>query len=58
EITTLPVRPAPSSSDRIPTLFGYSLDTGDDSLDEDLSETAELLPAQTDSTSVVHPPPI
>ncbi|GJQ93238.1 hypothetical protein Tco_0004377 [Tanacetum coccineum] len=36
EITTLPVRPAPSSSDRILALSGYPLDSGDDSSDEDL----------------------
>nr|GEV11668.1 putative reverse transcriptase domain-containing protein [Tanacetum cinerariifolium] len=57
EITTLPIRTVPSSSDRIPTLFGYLLDSGDDSSKEDLSETAELLPAQPDSTLVFHPPP-
>nr|GEY83868.1 hypothetical protein [Tanacetum cinerariifolium] len=57
EITTLPVRPVPSSSDRIIDLSGYPLDSGDDSSDEDLSETAESLPAQTISTLVVHPPP-
>ncbi|GJZ16029.1 hypothetical protein Tco_0551706 [Tanacetum coccineum] len=56
EITTLPVRPAPPSSDRIPALSSYPLDSGDDSSDEDLSETAESLHAQTASTSVVHPP--
>ncbi|GJU50994.1 hypothetical protein Tco_1220549 [Tanacetum coccineum] len=54
EITTLPVRPSP---DRTPALYGYLLDSGDDSSDEDLSETAELLHTQTDSTLVVHPPP-
>nr|GEW32986.1 hypothetical protein [Tanacetum cinerariifolium] len=52
EITTLPVRPAQSSSDRIPALSGYPLDFGDDSSDEDLSDTAESLPAQTASTSI------
>ncbi|GJU86638.1 hypothetical protein Tco_1294184 [Tanacetum coccineum] len=56
EITTLPVRPA-SSSDRIPALFSYPLDSGDDSLDEDLIETVESLPAQTASASVIHPLP-
>ncbi|GKF28745.1 hypothetical protein Tco_0095087 [Tanacetum coccineum] len=56
EITTLPVRPAPPSSDRIPALSSYSLDSGDDALDEDLSETAESLHTHTASTSVVHPP--
>nr|GEU34537.1 hypothetical protein [Tanacetum cinerariifolium] len=56
EITTLPVRPAPPSPNRTPTLYGYPLDSGDDSSDEDLSETAESLHTQTTSTSVVHPP--
>ncbi|GJU75629.1 hypothetical protein Tco_1272699 [Tanacetum coccineum] len=56
EITTLLVRPAPPSSDRIPALSSYPLDSGDDSLDEDLSETAEPLYTQTASTSVVRPP--
>nr|GEW37221.1 hypothetical protein [Tanacetum cinerariifolium] len=56
EITTLPVRPAPPLLDRISALSGYSLDSSDDSSDEDLSETAELLYTQTASTSVVHPP--
>nr|GEU71104.1 hypothetical protein [Tanacetum cinerariifolium] len=56
EITTLPIRPLPSSSDCIPTLSGYPLDGGDDSSNMDLSETVELLLAQTASTLVVHPP--
>ncbi|GKF89726.1 hypothetical protein Tco_0263689 [Tanacetum coccineum] len=43
EITTLPVRPAPPSPDHTPALYGYPLDSGDDSSDEDLSETAESL---------------
>ncbi|GJU59109.1 hypothetical protein Tco_1236875 [Tanacetum coccineum] len=43
EITTLPVRPAPPSPDRTPTLYGYPLDFGDDSSDEDLSDTVESL---------------
>ncbi|GJZ17206.1 hypothetical protein Tco_0553329 [Tanacetum coccineum] len=43
EITILPVRPTPPSSDRIPALSGYPLDSGDDSSDEDLSKTAESL---------------
>ncbi|GJX20321.1 hypothetical protein Tco_0222998 [Tanacetum coccineum] len=42
-ITTLPVRPAPPSLDRTPALYGYLLDSGDDSSDEDLSETTESL---------------
>nr|GEV59526.1 hypothetical protein [Tanacetum cinerariifolium] len=56
EITTLPVRPAPPSSDRIPTLSGYPLDFGDDSSDKDLSETVESLHTQTALTLIVHPP--
>ncbi|GKF90478.1 hypothetical protein Tco_0274179, partial [Tanacetum coccineum] len=36
EITTLPVRPAPPSPDHTPALYGYPLDSGDDSSDEDL----------------------
>ncbi|GJR29340.1 hypothetical protein Tco_1105572 [Tanacetum coccineum] len=56
KITTLPVRPAPPSSDRIPALHGYPLEFGDDSSDEDLSETAESLRTQTALTLVVHPP--
>ncbi|GKC74267.1 hypothetical protein Tco_1120150 [Tanacetum coccineum] len=55
EITTLPVRPAPPSPDHTPTLYGYPLDSGDES--EDLSETVESLHTQTASTSVVHPSP-
>ncbi|GKB13543.1 hypothetical protein Tco_0847466, partial [Tanacetum coccineum] len=43
--------------DYTPALYGYPLDSGDDSSDEDLSETAESLYTQTTSTSVVHPPP-
>ncbi|GJX13758.1 hypothetical protein Tco_0205516 [Tanacetum coccineum] len=57
EITTLPIRPTPSSSDRIPSLSGYLLDSGDDSSDEDLSETTESLHTQTASTLVVYSPP-
>ncbi|GJU19265.1 hypothetical protein Tco_1152607 [Tanacetum coccineum] len=40
EITTLPVRPAPPSPDRTTALYGYPLDSGDDSLVEDQSEIA------------------
>ncbi|GKB73481.1 hypothetical protein Tco_0934893 [Tanacetum coccineum] len=57
KITTLPVRPAPPSSDCIPVVSGYPLDYGDDSSDEDLSETAESPYTLTASTSVVHLPP-
>nr|GEZ88315.1 hypothetical protein [Tanacetum cinerariifolium] len=39
EITTLPIRPAPPSSNCRPALSGYPLDSGDDSSDDDLSET-------------------
>ncbi|GJS68432.1 hypothetical protein Tco_0682997 [Tanacetum coccineum] len=51
------VRPAPPLPDCTPALYGYPLDSGDDSSDKDLSETAELLHTQTASTSVAHPPP-
>ncbi|GKF39408.1 hypothetical protein Tco_0119469, partial [Tanacetum coccineum] len=54
EITTLPVRPAPPSSDRTPALYGYPLDSGDNLSDEDLSETTKSLHTQT--ASVAHPP--
>ncbi|GKE22730.1 hypothetical protein Tco_1434242 [Tanacetum coccineum] len=57
EITTLPVIHAPPSQDRTPSLYGYPLDSGDDSLDEALSKTIESLHTQTASTSVVYPPP-
>ncbi|GKC24504.1 hypothetical protein Tco_1026654 [Tanacetum coccineum] len=57
EITTLPVRPAPPSPDCTSALYGYPLDSGDDSSYENLSETAKLLHIQTASTLVVHPPP-
>ncbi|GJZ45468.1 hypothetical protein Tco_0593064 [Tanacetum coccineum] len=57
EITTLPMRPAPPSPDRTPALYVYPLDSGDDSSDEDLSDTTESLHTQSASTSVVHPSP-
>ncbi|GJZ15122.1 hypothetical protein Tco_0550799, partial [Tanacetum coccineum] len=57
EVTTLPVRPTPPSPDCKPALYGYPLDFGDDSLDKDLSVTAESLHTQSASTSVVHSPP-
>ncbi|GKF23713.1 hypothetical protein Tco_0076035 [Tanacetum coccineum] len=47
EITTLLGRPASPSLDRTPALYSYLLDSGDDSSDEDLSETAESLHTQT-----------
>ncbi|GJU37435.1 hypothetical protein Tco_1185789 [Tanacetum coccineum] len=56
EITTLPVRPASPSPDHTPALYGYPLDSSDDSSDEDLSETAESLHTQTASTSVAKVP--
>ncbi|GKC86522.1 hypothetical protein Tco_1147171 [Tanacetum coccineum] len=37
EITTLPIRPAPPSPDHTPALYGYTLDSSDDSSDEDLT---------------------
>ncbi|GJT15910.1 hypothetical protein Tco_0874616 [Tanacetum coccineum] len=43
KITTLPVRPTPSSPDRTLALYGYPLDSGDDSSDEDLKHHAETL---------------
>ncbi|GJY08437.1 hypothetical protein Tco_0375491 [Tanacetum coccineum] len=57
EITTLSVRPAPPSPDHTLALYCYLLDSGDDSSDENLSETAESLHTQNALTSVVHPPP-
>nr|GEU41695.1 hypothetical protein [Tanacetum cinerariifolium] len=56
KITTLPVRPPPSSLDHTPDLYGYPLDSGDDLSDEDMSETTKSLHTQTTLTSVVHPP--
>ncbi|GJZ87805.1 hypothetical protein Tco_0659415 [Tanacetum coccineum] len=58
KITTLPVRPAPPSSDRIPALHGYPLESGDDLSEEDLSETVESLRTQTASTSVATEQPL
>ncbi|GJS20609.1 hypothetical protein Tco_0449241 [Tanacetum coccineum] len=57
EITTLPIRPLPPSPDHTPDLYGYLLDSGDDSSDKDLSETDESLHTQTASTLNDHPPP-
>ncbi|GKC49924.1 hypothetical protein Tco_1072669, partial [Tanacetum coccineum] len=51
EITTLPVRPSPPSPDCTPALYGYPLDSSDDSSNENLSETAKSLHTQTASTS-------
>ncbi|GJV07982.1 hypothetical protein Tco_1345638 [Tanacetum coccineum] len=55
EITTLPIRPAPSLPDRTSALYGYPLDSSDDSSNKDLSKTARSLHTQTASTSVVYP---
>nr|GEV97725.1 integrase, catalytic region, zinc finger, CCHC-type, peptidase aspartic, catalytic [Tanacetum cinerariifolium] len=44
------------TSNHTPALYGYPLNFGDDSLDEDLSKTTESLHTQTASTSVVYPP--
>ncbi|GJT85461.1 hypothetical protein Tco_1067178 [Tanacetum coccineum] len=52
EITTLLVRLAPLSPDRTLALYGYPLDSSDDSSDEDMSKTAESLHTQTASISV------
>nr|GEV12807.1 hypothetical protein [Tanacetum cinerariifolium] len=41
----------------MPTLYGYLLDSGDDSSDEDLNDSAESLYTRYASTSVVHPSP-
>nr|GEV03397.1 retrovirus-related Pol polyprotein from transposon TNT 1-94 [Tanacetum cinerariifolium] len=57
EITTLPVRPTPPLPDRTPALYGYPLDSRNDSSDEDLNKTAKSPHTQTASTLVVHPPP-
>ncbi|GJZ59814.1 hypothetical protein Tco_0615630 [Tanacetum coccineum] len=57
EITTLPMRPVPPSLDRTPALYVYLLNSGDDSSDEDLSDTVKSLHTQSASTSVVHPSP-
>ncbi|GJX89762.1 hypothetical protein Tco_0343088 [Tanacetum coccineum] len=51
------MRPVPPSPDHIPALYVYPLNSGDDSLDEDLSDTAKSLRTQSASTSVVHPSP-
>nr|GEZ73343.1 hypothetical protein [Tanacetum cinerariifolium] len=51
DITTLPVRPPPPSPDHIPALYGYLLDSSDDSSNENLSETTKLLHTQTASVT-------
>ncbi|GJS31619.1 hypothetical protein Tco_0492239 [Tanacetum coccineum] len=57
EITTLPMRSVPQSPDHTPALYVYPLNSGDDSSDEDLSDTAKSLYTQSASTSVVHTSP-
>ncbi|GKA92463.1 hypothetical protein Tco_0814388, partial [Tanacetum coccineum] len=57
EITTLLMRPVPPSPDHTPALYVYPLNSGDDSLDEYLSDTAKSLRTQSASTSVVYPSP-
>ncbi|GKC67205.1 reverse transcriptase domain-containing protein [Tanacetum coccineum] len=58
KITTLPVRPAPPSSDRIPVLYSYPLDSGNNSSNDDLRETDESVHTHTASTLVIYSPPI
>ncbi|GKB52257.1 hypothetical protein Tco_0903010 [Tanacetum coccineum] len=55
EITTLPMRPTPPSPDHTPGLYVYPLESGDDSSDENLSDTTKSLHTQSTSTSIVHP---
>nr|GEW45830.1 hypothetical protein [Tanacetum cinerariifolium] len=50
EITSLPIRPTPPSPYHIPALYGYPLDFGDNSSDEDLSNTIESLHTQQKNT--------
>nr|GEW93947.1 putative reverse transcriptase domain-containing protein [Tanacetum cinerariifolium]GEW98861.1 putative reverse transcriptase domain-containing protein [Tanacetum cinerariifolium] len=47
----------PPSSDHTPALYVYPLNSSDDSLDEDLSDTAKSLYTQSASTLVVHKSP-
>nr|GEX79097.1 hypothetical protein [Tanacetum cinerariifolium] len=51
------MRPVPPSPDRTPALYVYPLNFGNDSSDEDLSDTTKLLHTQSASTSVVHTSP-
>ncbi|GKC85490.1 putative reverse transcriptase domain-containing protein [Tanacetum coccineum] len=51
------MRPVPPSPDHTPALYVYPPNSGDDSSDEDLSDTAKSLHTQSTSTSVVHPSP-
>ncbi|GKG17260.1 hypothetical protein Tco_0362217, partial [Tanacetum coccineum] len=61
EITTLPIRPAPSSPDRTPALCGYPLDSGDDSSNEDLklpsSSRKRSKPLSSSLPPSIPPPP-
>nr|GEX68302.1 uncharacterized protein [Tanacetum cinerariifolium] len=51
------MRLVPQSPDDTPALYIYPLNFGDDSSDEDLSDTAKSLHTQSASTSVVHTSP-
>nr|GEU57446.1 putative reverse transcriptase domain-containing protein [Tanacetum cinerariifolium] len=51
------MRLIPPSPDRTPALYVYPPNAGDDSSDEDLSDTAKSLNTQSNSTSVVHTSP-
>ncbi|GJS58125.1 hypothetical protein Tco_0652909 [Tanacetum coccineum] len=55
EITTLPVRPAPPSPDRTLALYGYPLDFGDDSSDQDMSYKAAMNRWRAALSSTCHP---
>nr|GFA14966.1 hypothetical protein [Tanacetum cinerariifolium] len=57
EITILLIRPTPPSLDHTSALYGYPLDYGNDSSDDDPSDAAKSLNTQSASTSVVHPSP-
>ncbi|GJT52732.1 hypothetical protein Tco_0978889 [Tanacetum coccineum] len=48
------MRSIPPSLDHTPALYVYPLNSGDDSSDEDLSDTAKSLYTQSASTSVGH----
>nr|GEX79096.1 hypothetical protein [Tanacetum cinerariifolium] len=51
------MRPVPPSPDRTPALYVYPLNSGNDSSDEDLSDTTKSLHTQSASTLVVHTSP-
>ncbi|GJW36805.1 retrovirus-related pol polyprotein from transposon TNT 1-94 [Tanacetum coccineum] len=61
EIITLPIRPAPPSSDHSLVLYGYPLDSGNGSLDEDLRKEIpmpsppSLLPSSSSPPSSLLP---